>query len=109
MLAERFSMVARDDDDGVAAIDRGEESRNLRIDVGNFAVVRLRVGRRRRVGGMGIVEVHPGEERPGIGLPQPDQGAVDDLAPPALAVELPAAVVGVARDLVVISLAYPIE
>ena len=80
VLAERFAVIAGDDDDRVAAIDRREQARHLRVDVRDLAVVRLRIRRRRRVRRVRIVEMHPGEERARVVLPQPRQRAVDDLA-----------------------------
>ena len=109
VLAERFAVIADERDDGVAAIDRGEQPGHLRIDVRDFAVVRLRIRRRRRVRRMRIVEMHPREEWPRFRLPQPRQRAVDHVGAAAFGVEGAAAVGHVAHDLVVVALEAAIE
>jgi hypothetical protein len=109
VLSERFAMIANNRDDGVAAIDGREQTRDLSVDISHFAVVRRRIRRRRRVRRMRIVKVHPRKERPRIVLPQPRQRAVDDLAAAPLRVERSAAVGHVADDLVVVALEAAIE
>src|SRR5258708_428801 len=84
VLAERFTVVADEDDDRLLPIDRGQQTPYLSIDVGDLAVVRLRVRRRRCIRGVRIVEVDPGEERSGVAVLQPVQGTVDRVAAPSL-------------------------
>ena len=78
MLAQCLTVIAGDGHDCVLAIDRAEETGHLRIGVCELAVVGLRVRCGRRVRSVGIVEMHPDEERPPIGLLQPRQRAIDD-------------------------------
>ena len=104
MLAERLAVIANDGNDRVRAIDRREQSADLRVDVGNLAVVRLRVRRRRRVRRVRVVQMHPCEERLPAALLQPGKRAIDGGVAAPLCLEHVCFVRRVARNLVVVQI-----
>ncbi len=88
VIAEAFSVVPHDHDHGAVVqaevLQRPEHARDLRIGEGDFAVVGvflvLRCERLRRpVRRVRVVEMDPGEERPGFRRHDPRQRLIDDL------------------------------
>jgi len=90
VLAQALAVVGGDGDDRAGreapALERGEETPHLGVGEGDLAVVGA-PGMARgpgggwRVRGVGVVEVDPEEEGPGVAASQPGQGPVHDLAP----------------------------
>ncbi len=92
MAAKRLTVIADDDNDGAlieAGVPQpGEETIDLLIDEGDFAIVQTRrtppaeLGQQRLgrlVWRMRIVEMDPGEERRGLTAVEPAKGGVHDL------------------------------
>src|SRR5205085_3023879 len=104
MLAEGFAVIADDNDDRLRAVDRGEHTAGLRVDVLHFAVVRLGVGRWRRVRRMRVVQMHPREPRTRVGAAKPSERAIYRLPSAALRLERRLGIVRIADDLVVVRL-----
>jgi hypothetical protein len=89
VLAERLPVIGQHGHHRIRLVPRGpqplEHPAELRVRVGDLTVVRppreLRpIGLGRVVGSMGIVEVHPDEERRVRGRRQPAEGRVDHVA-----------------------------
>jgi hypothetical protein len=88
VLAQALPVVGGDDEQrvlsGPRAIEPLDEPPELRVDVRDLAVVgrageTRAVGRRRLVGGMGIEQMQPGEDRPASRLRQPSEGTPHDV------------------------------
>ena len=92
VTSQRLAMIADDDDDGALVDARapqpGEEPIHLLIDERDLAVVRsgrtstAELGHqrlRRLIRSVRVVEMDPGEERPGLAFVQPTERGIEDL------------------------------
>ena len=111
VLAKALAMIAGHRHDSrcrrAARAENLDDPRDLRIRVGDLAVVRIairffRIPGRRFVRRMGIVEVHPQKERRSR-LVQPGDSAVDNVAAAPLGLEA-SALIGIAPDAVVVGI-----
>ena len=92
MLPERLAVVADDDEHRLVLVERLDEPTDLVVEVRDLTVVgatglTLRERLRREVREVGVVQVHPNEQRAigRLGL-LPREGVVDDVGPGALRV-----------------------
>ena len=102
-------MIADDNDDRVLAIDRLEKTSDLRVDELNFAVVRLRIRRRRRIRRVRVIQMYPHEERTRVALLQPRERTIDGDVAAAFRLEHVRFIRRIARNLVVVNIESAIE
>lgn len=118
MLAQAFAVVGGHGHHGLVrealALQLFQQAAHLRVHLRDLAVVGTagmarRPGRRRHVGSVGVVEMDPEEERPGVVLQaEPGERPVHHVAPRPLRLQGDAGV-GIAGDLVVIHLEALVE
>ncbi len=108
VLAERFSMIAGQQDECGARIQAREKLRKTFVVVGDFSVVlspgeALAVGGRRLVGSVRLVEMHPDEKLLPLGPPlsDPFERVIDRLFPAPLHEEVALPLSRVGRELIV--------